>query len=522
VRVDFLHSPESDAVARGRKTQGADMSAPIQFCHAACLRAAAAAALYALAYPAYAQNGSDAAAPAVSAAAPAVAPRGSPTRALPDFSSLVQQHGAAVVNVMSTRQEDVASGAPDASDDPLSDFLRRFGIPNPNESESGPQVERDEGSGFIVSPDGYILTNAHVIEKATDVRVRLPDRREFTAKVIGADSKTDVAVLKIDARNLPTVKTGESSRLRPGEWVVAIGAPFGLENSVTAGVVSAKSRALGPENGIVPFIQTDVAVNPGNSGGPLFNLRGEVVGINSMIFSGSGGYQGVSFATPIDAALDVQQQLVKNGRVIRGRIGVAVQEVDAQLAQSFGLDRPRGALVSAVEKGGPAASAGLLPGDVIVGAQGQRIELSSELPSIVAHLRPGGRATLEVVREGKSRQLEVPVEELKEEASEPAVARAKPAATPTDEPHLGLGVRPLSPEEKREVELPNGLLIEHVSGPAAAAGLEAGDIILRAGAAPVSSLEDLQKATRNSRGTVALLVQREDMRVYVPLRSRSG
>jgi serine protease Do len=378
-------------------------------------------------------------------------------------------------------------------------------------------VEHGEGSGFIVSQDGYILTNAHVVDKATDVRVRLPDRREFAGKVIGADSRTDVAVLKIDARDLPTVKTGDSARLRPGEWVVAIGAPFGLENSVTAGIVSARSRALGMENGIVPFIQTDVAVNPGNSGGPLFNMQGEVVGINSMIFSGSGGYQGVSFATPIDAALDVQQQLVKTGRVIRGHIGVAVQDVDAQLAQSFGLDRPRGALVSAVDKNGPAASAGLLPGDVIVGAQGHKVELSSELPDIIAHARPGSRATLEIVREGKSQQLAVPVQELKDEPNEPATARAKPAGN-ANEPRLGLGVRPLSPEEKRAVELPDGLLVEHVSGPAAAAGLQPGDIILRVGSASVGTLEDLQKATRGARGTVALLVQREDMRVYVPMR----
>jgi serine protease Do len=437
---------------------------------------------------------------------------------LPNFSSLVQQYGTAVVNVVSThQQESAASGSPDSADDPLSEFFRRFGIPAPNAPGGGPQVERGEGSGFIVSPDGYILTNAHVVEKATDVRVRLPDRREFTGRVIGADSKTDVAVLKIDAHDLPIVKTGNPTQLRPGEWVIAIGAPFGLENSVTAGIVSAKARALGMENGIVPFIQTDVAVNPGNSGGPLFNMRGEVVGINSLIFSGSGGYQGVSFATPIDAALDVQRQLVKTGRVIRGYIGVAVQDVDAPLAQSFGLDRPRGALVSAVEKGGPAAAAGLLPGDVIVGVQGRKIELSSELSDIITHARPGSRATLEIVREGKSQQLAVPVRESKEELTGSAVARAKPDQG-TDEPRLGLGVRPLSPEEKREVELPDGLLVEHASGPAAAAGLEAGDIILGVGSAPVGTVEDLQKATRDARGTVALLVQREDTRIYVPVR----
>jgi serine protease Do len=432
----------------------------------------------------------------------------------------VKQYGAAVVNVVATRQEDrgVASGPPPSahdpsSDDPLSDFLRQFGVPAPG----GPQVERGEGSGFIVSADGYILTNAHVVARATNVTVRLTDRREFTGRVIGSDPRSDVAVLKIDARNLPIVKTGDSTRLRPGEWVIAIGAPFGLENSVTAGIVSAKSRALGAENGIVPFIQTDVAVNPGNSGGPLFNLRGEVVGINSMIFSGSGGYQGVSFATPIDAALDVQRQLVKTGRVVRGRVGVAVQDIDAQLAESFNLDRPRGALVSAVEPGGPAATAGLQPGDIIVGAHGQKIELSSELPGIIANLRPGTRTTLDVLREGESRQLDVRVDELKDEPSQAAVASTKPDKN-TGTSKLGLGVRPLSPEEKRAAELPSGLVVEQVTGPAATAGLQTGDIILRAGATPVNSLEDLQQATRDSRGSVALLIQREDMQIYVPVR----
>jgi serine protease Do len=498
------------------------------------LHGAAAAVLLAAWNPACAQEAADRAAPiaGASSGAPAVVAPPSATRALPDFSSLVQQYGAAVVNVVSTRQNDAASGPQRSPDDPLSDFLRRFGIPGHGgpggpgsrdgpggpDTPDGPQVERGEGSGFIVSRDGYILTNAHVVSQATEVMVRLPDRREFAAKVIGSDPQTDVAVLKIEGRDLPTVRTGDPGRLRTGEWVVAIGAPFGLENSVTAGIVSAKSRALGPENGIVPFIQTDVAVNPGNSGGPLFDLRGEVVGINSMIFSGSGGYQGVSFATPIDAALDVQQQLVKTGRVVRGHLGVAVQDVDAKLAQSFGLDRPRGALVSAVEEGSPAAAAGLQPGDVIVSAQGRRVELASELPGIVAHLRPGSRATLDVIREGKSRQLDMRVDELKQKSEVPVASRTPPGPD-ANAPQLGLGVRPLSPEEKRDTELPSGLVVEHASGPAAAAGLEPGDIILRVGASSVSSLEDFQKATRKSRGTVALLVQREDMRIYVPVRA---
>jgi serine protease Do len=459
-------------------------------------------------------------------AAALFAPPATLAQALPDFGPLVQQHGAAVVSVVATRpgEADVAS---DSSVPPeVKDFLRRFGVPVPGTPDDpgragAPPLERGEGSGFIVSRDGYILTNAHVVERATEVTVRLPDRREFAGTIVGSDPKTDVAVLKIEARDLPSVKTGDPTRLRTGEWVIAIGAPFGLENSVTAGIVSAKSRALGAQNGIVPFIQTDVAVNPGNSGGPLFNLQGEVVGINSMIFSGSGGYQGVSFATPIDAALEVQQQLVKTGRVIRGYIGVAVQDIDAPLAQSFGLDRPRGALVSAVVEGAPAAAAGLLPGDVIVGAQGQRIELSSELPGIVSHLRPGTRAMLDILREGQPRQLDVQVSELKDPPQE-APARAPMAAIKPDRsidaPQLGLGVRPLSPAEQRAAEVPAGLLVEQVSGPAANAGLEAGDIILRAGGLPVGSVEELQKATRKSRGTVALLVQREAVRIYVPVR----
>jgi serine protease Do len=486
------------------------MSARSVVSHAVRLHVAAAAVLFVFPNLAFAPNRTDTVPPAADAT------QASPTRALPDFTPLVQQYGAAVVNVMATRvQEQIAdSGPQDAPEDPLSDFFRRFGVDPPDR----PPVERGEGSGFIVTHDGYILTNAHVVAEATDVRIRLPDRREFTGKVIGADPRTDVAVLKIEARDLPTVKTGDSKRLRTGEWVVAIGSPFGLENSVTAGVVSAKSRALGAENGIVPFIQTDVAVNPGNSGGPLFNLQGEVVGINSMIFSGTGGYQGVSFATPIDAALDVQQQLVQHGRVIRGRIGVAVQDVNAQLAESFGLDRPRGALVSAIEEDSPAAKAGVKPGDVIVGVQGQKIELSSDLPGVIAHLRPGTSAKLDVIRENKSRQLDVRIDELKDEQDTPPVAGPKPPSSSTASPGLGLGVRPLSPEEKRVAELPGGLVVEHVSGASAAAGLEAGDIILRAGAAAVSTVEDLQKATRGKRGTVALLVQRQDQRIYLPVR----
>jgi serine protease Do len=463
-------------------------------------------------------------------AAAANAPTGTPAsdsvRGLPDFSALVEANGKAVVNVMSVR---VASAMPD--DDPLSQFFRRFGIPGgpgggpdggPPQAQGSPPVERGEGSGFIVSPDGYVVTNAHVVDQSTQVTVKLTDRREFVAKVVGVDPRSDVAVLKIDAKNLPTVRTGDPARLKPGQWVVAIGAPFGFENSVTAGVVSATSRAVGAENSIVPFIQTDVAVNPGNSGGPLFNLDGEVVGINSMIYSGTGGYQGVSFAIPIDVALDVEQQLLKTGRVTRGRIGVAIQDVNAQLAQSFGLDRPRGALVSSVEKGGPADKAGIKEGDIILAVDQRPVDVSSELPGVVAHLRPGSTATLDVWRDRKTQPVEVRVAQLQEPNAEQSADRGKGNGKGGQEgqgaPSLGLAVRPLSPQERSEIGAEEGgLVVGEATGPAASAGIQPGDVILRAGDKPVRSVNDLREAAKSS-GTVALLVQRQDARIYVPLR----
>ena len=458
------------------------------------------------------------AAGALSSATPAPPTASAPavSQALPDFSELVEKYGGAVVNVVSTRELSARTSFPQFSpDDPFYEFFRRFGIPAPwGRDRSGPQLQRGEGSGFIISPDGYILTNAHVVNEATDVTVKLKDRREFTAKVIGSDVRSDVAVLRIDAQNLPTVRIGDSRALRPGEWVVAIGSPFGFENSVTAGVVSATSRAVGAASSIVPFIQTDVAVNPGNSGGPLFNLRGEVVGINSMIYSGTGGYQGISFAIPIHVALDVERQLVETGRVVRGRIGVTIQDVNAELAESFGLDRPRGALVSSVEEGGPAAEAGVKPGDVIVAVDDKPVEVSSELPPIIAHLRPGTNATLEVVRDRKKKRLQVKIEELQE-------PRGTVLASDTegsDTPRLGVDVRPLTPAEQRQAEVEHGLLVERSTGPALTAGVQRGDIILRVGNTPVKSVSDLKKALRNAKGAVALLIQRGDAQIYLPVR----
>jgi serine protease Do len=432
--------------------------------------------------------------------------------ALPDFSGLVDAYGRAVVNISTVRR--IAAGDQDgpglAPGDPLHEFFRRFGF---GDMPRGPMPpSRGEGSGFIVSPDGYILTNAHVVDSASEVTVRMTDRREYSAKVVGADDRTDVAVLKIEAEELPAVRLGDPQALKVGEWVVAIGSPFGFENSVTAGIVSAKSRSL-PGDAYTPFIQTDVAVNPGNSGGPLFNLRGEVVGINSQIYSRTGGYQGVSFAIPIDVAQEVRDQLVQFGRVQRGRIGVTIQDVNQPLADSFGLDRPRGALVSSVERGGPADKAGIRPGDVILGVNGEAVGSSGELPPLVARVKPGGKATLEVWRDAKSRQLEVLVVEL-----EPQRVSMQRDDDRSPSGRLGLAVRPLSPGERAQAGTDGALLVEESEGPAALAGVEPGDIILAVNGRPVDTVRGLREAVDKSGSTVALLIQRGDAQIYVPVR----
>lgn len=460
-------------------------------------------------------------------AAAKVAPNATLARALPDFAPLVEQVGPAVVNVQVSARAQVAGNPavpPGVSpDDPLYEFFRRFGMPNPRGNGGGAPLLRGEGSGFIVSPDGYILTNAHVVDEADEVTVRLTDRREFTAKVVGSDPRTDVAVIKIEGKDLPFVRFGDPSQLRPGEWVLAIGAPFGFENSATAGIVSATSRTLPSAEGAtnyVPFIQTDVAVNPGNSGGPLFNLDGEVVGINSQIFSRTGGYMGLSFAIPIDIAENVREQLVKTGRVIRGRIGVTIQEVNAQFAESFGLDRPRGALVSMVEEGSPGDKAGLKPGDVILGANGQRIERSGDLPTIIARTKPGTQAKLNVWRDRKERDVTVRIGELDEPRAQ-RTANLRGAggnAQGQTAPQLGLSVRPLAPEEKAQIETKGSIVIEQVSGPAADAGLQPGDIVLGVNGRPVESAQELRDAASKSGRNVSLLIQREGAQIFVPLR----
>lgn len=458
-------------------------------------------------------GGSAHAIPAAAAAAPAVV---SPSAAaLPDFASLVEQYGPAVVNVAVVgKPQEMADFPGMTPGDPLNEFFRRFGRPMPRGDMPTP---RGEGSGFIVSPDGYVLTNAHVVAEAEEVTVKTTDRREYTAKVIGVDERTDVAVLKIDGKNLPTVKIGDPSKLRPGEWVIAIGSPFGFENSVTAGIVSATARSMpGPETNYAQFIQTDVAVNPGNSGGPLFNLQGEVVGINSQIYSRTGGYMGLSFAVPIDVANNVKDQLIATGRVTRSRIGVSIQDVNAQLADSFGLDRPRGALVGMVESDAPGAKAGLKAGDVILGVDGVEIDTSSQVPGLIASKKPGSNVQLEIWRDGKSQRLTVKPEQIPQDGEQVASRGGEEADSASQ---LGLALRRLTPEEKRQVETEGNLLVEDVDGPAAAAGVRPGDIILGVNGSQVKSVDDLKSAAKKRGGkVVALLIQRQNAQIFVPVR----
>ncbi|HEV8017571.1 MAG TPA: DegQ family serine endoprotease [Steroidobacteraceae bacterium] len=468
--------------------------------------------------------------PAASAPAPAAAPvtpvpaAANPGAMLPDFSSMVQRYGPAVVNISVVTKVPTSynSQGDDSGDDngdngdnnpfgpnsPFAPFFR--GMPfqfQPPQS----QPVHGEGSGFIIRPEGVIMTNAHVVNGASEVTVRMTDRREYTAKVIGVDTKSDIAIIKISAKDLPTVKIGDSRGLKVGEWVLAIGAPFGFENSATAGIVSAKGRTL-PDSGYVPFIQTDVPINPGNSGGPLFNMRGEVVGINSQIYSRSGGYMGVSFSIPIDVAMQVGQQLQTTGHVTRGRLGVVIQNVTQGLADSFGLPQPEGALVSSVEKGGPAEAAGVEPGDVILKLNGQPLKDSSELPVQIASINPGTSVELEIWRNHATRTISVKLAAMEDKRT---AANSSPQASGGK---LGLSVRPLTPQEQQQANMKGGLVVERAGGPAAEAGIQPGDVVLAANGAPISSAEDLKSAVEKSKGHIALLIQRGDTRLFVPVR----
>lgn len=429
---------------------------------------------------------------------------------LPDFSAIVQQYGPAVVNLSTTGTAKTSlEGSPRGQLDPGSPFypfFKRFMAPE----GSGPMFTHGQGSGFIVTSDGIILTNAHVVDGASEVKVKLTDRREFTAHVLGIDKAADVAVIKIDTKALPTVMIGDPSRVTVGEWVLAIGSPFGFENSATAGILSARARSL-PGDGYVPFLQTDVAVNPGNSGGPLFNSAGEVIGVNSQIFSHSGGYMGLSFAIPIDVAMNVEQQLLAHGKVTRGWLGLTIQEVSQSLGDSFGLARPAGALVSSVQNGSPAAEAGIRPGDVVQTLDGKEIIASSDLPALVAGLAPGATAKLGVWRDRGPHEIKVRVGEVKD---------VTVAAVNQDEARpgqLGLEVRPLTPGERQEAGAEGGLLVEGVGGPAARAGIRPGDVILALDGSKVVSVEQLRGLAAMSGKHLALLVERGEARIFVPI-----
>jgi serine protease Do len=443
-------------------------------------------------------------------AAASTAKQAPASRALPDFSDLVEQYGPAVVNISTMGKRAAQSGPPGAEPgDPLYDFFRRFQGPN-----GAPGAERPVqglGSGFIVSPDGYILTNAHVVADASEVTVRLTDKRELKAKVIGADSRTDVALVKIEANGLPTVKMGNPDGTKVGQWVAAIGSPFGLDHTVTAGIVSAKSRSLSGES-FVPFIQTDVAINPGNSGGPLFNMEGEVIGINSQIYSRTGGYMGLSFAIPIDVAMKIKDDLQKFGKVTRGRLGIAIQTLTPDLAESFGLAKTEGALVSSVEPDSPAQKAGLAAGDVILAINGRNVDQGSELARLVAETKPGAKVALKVWRKGAMREVaanvgEAPNDKVAQARTTPNVPQGK----------LGLAVRPLNKDERQQLGS-DGLVVENVTGPAARAGIRPGDAVLALNDQPVKDVEQLRKLVDSAKGSIALLIQREDAKIYVPIK----
>lgn len=429
-----------------------------------------------------------------------VAPAWAQNRTLPDFTDLVEQVGPSVVNIRTL--EKVKASASGSADEQMLEFFRRFGIPVPPNMPRAPRPDRspqpDEdqprgvGSGFILTADGFVMTNAHVVEGADEVIVTLTDKREFKAKIIGADKRSDVAVVKIEATGLPAVKIGDINRLKVGEWVMAIGSPFGLENTVTAGIVSAKQRDTGD---YLPFIQTDVAINPGNSGGPLINMRGEVVGINSQIYSRSGGFQGISFSIPIDEAARVSDQLRSTGKVTRGRIGVQIDQVTKEVAESIGLGKAQGALVRGVESGAPAEKAGIEAGDIIIKFDGKPIEKSSDLPRMVGNVKPGTKAVVTVFRRGASKDLSVTIGEVEPEkptrkasGPEPKPPVAGPAQA------LGLVVSEVSDAQKKELKIKGGVKVDTADAAAARAGLKEGDVIVAIANSEITSVKEFEAA----------------------------
>lgn len=442
---------------------------------------------------------------------------------LPDFTRLAEQHGDEVVNISVTQavngRRSVFRGFP--QDEQMQELFKHFGIPfpgMPGQGEAQPEYKNKSlGSGFIISPDGYILTNAHVVNGADEVIAKLKDQREFKAEIVGFDKRTDVALLKIKASGLPSATIGQPSTLKVGQWVAAIGSPFGLENTMTQGIVSAIGRAL-PQENFVPFIQTDVAINPGNSGGPLYNLNGEVVGINSQIYSRSGGSVGLSFSIPIDVAMNISEQLKSTGRVTRGWLGVAIQELTEDLAESFGMNNSHGALIAGVDPNGPAAKGGLEAGDVITRFGGQNVQSSSDLPRVVANTKPGNKVPVEIFRKGKRKNLRITIGEMPTEGGDVAVSKPKKKAASSNK--IGLTLQSLSAKQKKRLNGRNGLLVIESKGLASKAGIRRGDVVLGLNNSETQSVELFNKQINRIKPgkTVAVLVYRNGNTLYVPIK----
>jgi len=460
---------------------------------------------------------------------PVFAPALSQAEGLPDFTELVEKQSASVVNISTTQ----APKAGEPNEDAMQDFFKHYGIPVPpggmpgmprgNGGGRGGEDQHSLGSGFIISADGYVLTNAHVVQDADEITVSLTDKRKLIAKVIGSDRKTDVALIKIEATGLQPVKMGDADKLKVGEWVVAIGSPFGFESTVTKGIVSAKGRSL-PQETLVPFIQTDVPINPGNSGGPLFNMKGEVIGINSQIYSRTGGFMGLSFAIPIDVALDVSKQLRETGHVTRGWLGVVIQDVTQDIADSFGLSSPQGALIANVEKGGPGDKGGLMPSDIITQFDGKPIRSREDLPRVVGATKPGHEVPVTVWRKGKSTQLHFAVGEMPSDSQNGMRPASRRKGSDSPAAKIGLGLNNLKDEQKKELDIKSGVLIEDANGSAAKAGLQAGDVILSINNVDVSSVEEFNRALGGvaDKKAIALLVRRGDSSRFITLKKESG